>query len=72
MVDAAFAIVVDAVRDRPDEVAAAVDRLSAKLGVDQVKAVLDRVELRLSIESGEPCRLPDAIWDSVIPPCKRH
>jgi hypothetical protein len=56
--DAAFDMVLEAVRDRPDEVGAAVGRLSAEHGPDRINRVLDAVERRLR------CRLPLAVRDA--------
>jgi len=67
MVDAAFAAVLDALRNRPDEVVTAVAKFGAEFGPVPANALLDRVERRLG------CRLPDAIRDAARPvePCGR-
>jgi hypothetical protein len=57
-VDAAFAAVLDALRERPDEVVAAVSKFSAEFGPGPANALLDRVEQRLG------CRLPAAIREA--------
>jgi hypothetical protein len=58
MVDAAFAAVLDALRERPDEVVAAVGKFSAEFGPGSANALLDRVEQRLGY------RLPAAIREA--------
>ena len=63
-IDAAFEVLLDAVRDNPDEVVAAVEKFAAKVGPDRVAAVLDSVELRLSVRCATRCRLPQAIRDA--------
>jgi hypothetical protein len=57
-VDAAFAAVLDAVRNRPDEVVTAVSKFSAEFGPGPANALLDRVEQRLGY------RLPAAIREA--------
>lgn len=57
----------NAVRDNPNEVAAAVDRLAAEYRPAKVNIVLDAVEPRLSVKSGMRRRLPQAIRDAACP-----
>ena len=66
-IDAAFEMLLDAVRHSPDEVAAAVGNLSAEHGPDRINRVLDSVELRLSVKRGIRCRLPQATRDAARP-----
>jgi hypothetical protein len=58
MVDAAFATVLDAVRERPDEVVTAIGKFNAEFGPGPANALLDRIEQRLGY------RLPEAIRDA--------
>jgi hypothetical protein len=60
-IDAAFDMVLDAVRHSPDEVAAAIDKLAAKYGPERANNVLDAIERRFGGQ------LPHTVRDAARP-----